>query len=362
MLYVRHLPVTCIELGRRVKSMIKEGQSFYASDDYQRSLRLARWSAFSIEVDFCMIWVKPLALAKPYAPRPYTAEDLQTRAVWTPYPRSGPTAWYVPHGLYAVKFDLREIGAHIVPVMLSGDPEDSPMPGHTTLDNTERLRQLEELSTQLHGWRDELPSYARLDMELVLSWSLLEVHLVWHDYCITVYSLMLRNMADSESHREKAQASLLESCHEIAQILAYMRRSLGTASMWCPWTFQAAAMAAFPLVELLAEPGAQETFQIIVATLSTAAERWTLAKGVLKMLWIMLQERNQVSNLLPAIGDIFRAQAVDNWGPAEYRMFSGCMYPNYTVIGERGRELADMGELLEEWSQLSLGGSEHRLS
>lgn len=335
--------------------MVNQGHLEYATDDYQKSLRLARWSAFTLEVDFCIIWVKPLSLAKPGAPRPYSEADLQTTSEWKPYPRTGPTATFNPAGLYGVKFDLREIGADILPVMLSGDPEDSPMPGHVTLDLVTRIGRLAALSERLRAWKDDLPPYARINTEAVPSWALVELHLIWHDYCIAVYSLMLRDMVDSSIGRHEARTALADSCKEVAKILTWLQRRLGSAAMWCPWTFQAAAMAAYPLADLLREDDdVVEAFHVIVACLSTLAKRWILARGVLKMLWILLEKRSLVDELLPATVEIFQTNAVDDWGPEDYRMFSGCMYPNYSAIAEQGRELADMGELMEQWSQLTV--------
>jgi hypothetical protein len=131
---------------------------------------------------------------------------------------------------------------------------------------------------------------------------------------------------------------------------------VGATTLWCPWTFQAAAMAAYPLVDLLPEGlDIPEVFHGMIGCLSAAAKRWMLARGVLKMLWIRLQERSLIGHLLPATAELFRSSAVDSWTADDYYLFSGCMYPNYAAIGERGRELADMGELLDQWSRLNVG-------
>ncbi|KPI38211.1 Nitrogen assimilation transcription factor nit-4 [Cyphellophora attinorum] len=328
MIYVRQLPIVCIELSRRVRSLIIQGHQEYTTDDYQRSMRMARWSAFAIEVDFSMIWVKPLGLAKPGAPRP---------------------------GLYAARFDLREIGADILPSILSGDPDDSPIPGHPILDRTARMERLKWLFERLQTYRDDLPSYARIDVEAVPSWSLIELHLSWNDYHMTVCGLILADINIASSVREHTQSAMLESCRGIAELIEWSERSLGPTTLWCPWTFQSATMAAYALVDVLPEGlGIAQLLHVVIGYLSVAAKRWMLGRGVMKMLWIRLQERSLVDHLLPATAVIFRSSAVDSWTADDYYLFSGCMYPNYAAIGEKGRELADMGELLDQWSRLNV--------
>lgn len=353
MIYARQMPPVCIELGRKVKRSIKAGKAEYSSPEYQESLQLARWSAFQMEVDFCMIWVKPLELARPIIDRPYSAEQCQTPDTWRPYPKVGPEVVYYPYGLRDVKCNLREIGADIVPVMLSGDPDDSPSPGHVILNRKARMVRLEELLLRLEHWKDNLPSYAAIDVNATPAWSLVELHLVYHDYSISVQSLMLRDLVSAGSRRQAAKFGLLRASEHIAEIFTWVQRTLG-ASVWCPWGFQAAAMAAYPLLDLLAEAGVADTFHTIIECIVAVAKRWVLARGVIKMLWITIQDRALVQHLDSRTVDLFTSSAVQKWGPDDYRLFASCMYPNYAAIGENGRELADMGELLEQWSKMAI--------
>ena len=354
LIYVRTLPIVCTDLARKIRRLIKQGHLEFTTEVYQQSLCLARWSAFQMEVDFSLIWVKPMGLAKPGAARPYSDEEQEVSQIWSPYPSTGAAIWFNPAGLRAAKLALREIGAEIIPVMLNGDPDDSPMPGHVILDRTECRRRLEELYARLHRWRMELPSYATINTATTPSWSLVELHLIWHDYCIVVCGLMLSDSISAGSRRQEAKAGLLKHCEGVAEIFQWAKSTLGSATTWCPWTFQAAVRAAYPLAELLSEAGVADTFHTIIARLSSIAKRWLLARGVLKMLWIMLQDHQQLGSLLPETTELLRANGVDNWGPDDHRLFAGCLYPNYTVLNEKGRELADMGELLEQWSHFNL--------
>lgn len=353
MIYARQMPPICIELGRKVKRSLKAGQPEFASANYQRSLQLARWSAFQMEVDFCMIWVKPLELSQPIIDKPYSIDQLHTTEVWRPYPRLGPEVVFNPYGLHDAKFQLREIGASIAPVLLSGNPDDSPAPGQLNLSRHARMERLEASVLRLHKWQENLPSYARCDKTLTPAWSLAELHLVYHDYSIAVHSLMLRDLDSGGSKRQEAKLGLLRACEEVANIFDWVQGTLGD-SVWCAWGFQAAAMAAYPLLDLLAEIGVPDTFHTIICCITTVAKRWVLARGVIKMLWITIQQRNLAQHLNNSTVELFNFSAVEQWAHDDYRLFEKCMYPNYAAIGEKGRELADMGELLEQWSKLSV--------
>jgi hypothetical protein len=354
MIYARQMPPVCIELGRKVKRSIKSGKTEYSTKAYQKSLQLARWSAFQMEVDFCMIWVKPLELSRPVIDRPYTFEQCHVSEVWRPYPKPRPDVSFNPYGLQEVKFDLRDIGADIVPVMLSGDPDDSPSPGHIILDRKVRMVRLEELMRRLQRWKDLLPPYALRNLDSTPTWPLVELHLVYYDYAIAVQSMMLRDLVSAGSRRQEAKLGILRACEQIAETFGWVQRTLG-GSVCCPWGFQAAAMAAYPMLDMLAEPGVADTFHTIIYCIFTVAKRWVLARGVIKMLWITIQDLQLAQHLDQQTLELFNLSAVEQWGLDDYRLFERCMYPNYAAIGESGRELADMGDLLEQWSKMSIG-------
>ena len=354
LMYARQMPPVCIELGRKVKRSIKSGRSEYASDEFKKSLQLARWSAFQMEVDFSMIWVKPLELQRPVMERPYSNAQCNATEVWRPYPKPGPEITFCPYGLQDCKFNLRDIGADIVPVMLSGDPDDSPSPDHIVLNRKARLVRLEELLHRLQRWKDNLPVYATIKDAATPAWSLVELHLVYQDYSIAVHSLMLRDLVTAGSKRQEAKLGLLRACEQVAEIFDRVQHALG-GSVLCPWGFQAAAMAAYPMLDMLAELGVSDTFHTIIYFIFIVAKRWVLARGVLKMLWITIQDRQLGQNLDQRTIELFNSSAIEQWGPEDYRLFERCMYPNYAAIAENGRELADMGELLEQWSKMSIG-------
>jgi hypothetical protein len=116
-----------------------------------------------------------------------------------------------------------------------------------------------------------------------------------------------------------------------------------------------AMLSASSLIELLPRPGLTETFHVIIVVLSYVAHRWTLAWGIMRMLWITLQEHKLDICLDAATLDLFKLNAVENWGPEDHRLFEMCAYPNYAAISESGRDFVELGELLKEYAGLYLG-------
>jgi hypothetical protein len=110
---------------------------------------MARCTAFQVEIDFCLTWVKPIGLAKPAIPRPYSPDELDSIETWRAYPKPGPDAFNCPYGLYNDKISLREIVADIVRVMLSCDPAENLDPGQKVLDKQRRIDALSQLSKKI---------------------------------------------------------------------------------------------------------------------------------------------------------------------------------------------------------------------
>lgn len=120
----------------------------------------------------------------------------------------------------------------------------------------------------------------------------------------------------------------------------------------------AAALSALNVVDYLAEPGVSALVHTMCLVLSNAARRWTLARGILKILWIRIQDRWLEAHLDAATLGLFKLNAVDNWGPDDHRLFEACAYPNYAALTERGRDFVEMGELLQEFASLQLNSKD----
>jgi hypothetical protein len=76
------------------------------------------------------------------------------------------------------------------------------------------------------------------------------------------------------------------------------------------------------------------------------------------MIWGTLQQGGLHVNLLDATKGLLRLSVVDTWGADEHRVFRTCIYPNYKILPEQGRDLVDLGDLLEQWSTMDLGAKD----
>lgn len=155
------------------------------------------------------------------------------------------------------------------------------------------------------------------------------------------------------TQRKTTEEKLISACQNIAEIFEWLQQTIGLAYFPC-FLVQCATISAYNLLDFLAQPKVPAIFQVMITALSAASRRWTIARGVVKMLWITLQERELESYITEQASKLLKRSAVDNWGPEDHRHFEGSAYPNYAAIAEHGRELADMGDVLEKWSLLDI--------
>ena len=90
--------------------------------------------------------------------RPYSQEELESSDSWRPYPKLEPELALRSKLVNNVGYDLFVIGADICSVLLSGNPQDSPLPGHIILEASQRLAKATEIEEALTAWHDELPA------------------------------------------------------------------------------------------------------------------------------------------------------------------------------------------------------------
>jgi hypothetical protein len=115
-------------------------------------------------------WYRDMNLKTPTTERPHTSDELELTASWQPYPiaGSGPTPFHANRETDE-RCNLFEIMAQSLPLLLSGGPEDSPLPGHAVLgwsDKQELARTVEE---KMLAWMDQLPATVKLDDETIAS-------------------------------------------------------------------------------------------------------------------------------------------------------------------------------------------------
>lgn len=111
-------------------------------------------------------WEKPLDIHAPLVPRPYSGIELEKTFLWQPYPNTYPEVNVASYGLQNAHSNLCEIGAAMLPVLLSGSPNDTPLPHQVIMDHSDRVKAMVELDQRLDSWKTHLPSYAQLDDNL----------------------------------------------------------------------------------------------------------------------------------------------------------------------------------------------------
>lgn len=107
--------------------------------------------------------MKPLDLLLPAIEPPYLGEDLVKETLWQPYPMIEPTAMFHSHTINDERFRLYVIAADLLPIVLSGNPEDSPLPDHVILDVVAKLERLREIDHRLLDWYHHLPSRVQVE-------------------------------------------------------------------------------------------------------------------------------------------------------------------------------------------------------
>lgn len=120
---------------------------------YCRALQLFADSISEVS----MAWRTPLNVTRPVVGRPYQKNGLEHEDMWCPYPRADPQISYNARRIDDAGFSLYVIGVDICSVILSGNPQDSPLPGHIILEPAERLARAHSIEHDLLAWQDDLP-------------------------------------------------------------------------------------------------------------------------------------------------------------------------------------------------------------
>lgn len=128
---------------------------FFQNRSVSRDERRQPQSQTNLSSEMSMAWRTSLNISKPTVPRPWPKAQLEAREVWRPYPLNGPQIIFNPRITDDAGYDLYEIGVDICSILLSGTPQDSPLPGHIILESSERLARANQIEQSLLAWQDE---------------------------------------------------------------------------------------------------------------------------------------------------------------------------------------------------------------
>ncbi|KAK5081148.1 hypothetical protein LTR05_007942 [Lithohypha guttulata] len=346
LLYTGRLSALTTELIMKVKASKRQGKTEFTSDDFQRSYRSSIWASYNIRMELALAYRRSSELQKPQVKRPFVDNELQYQTVWRPYPDLGPEAPLCQFMINDARFDLSEITAELVPLSLSGDPQDSPLPGHIILDKVEKQVRLGEVEARLLTWQRSLPPGTRIEDALgaFATSPLVDLHLAYYSRYINIQSILLHDTDIHDAKKPGVEEKLIQSCKTVADLCM---------TCFAPVHVQTAALAAYSLMDLLTRAEVRDSFHVMIVALSGSSRRWPLVRGILKVLWHTLQERKLDAYLAEATVTLLKLSAVDNWGLQDHRLFEGSAYPNISVANEKGLEFAEMSDLLNQYSLLN---------
>ncbi|KEF53882.1 uncharacterized protein A1O9_10284 [Exophiala aquamarina CBS 119918] len=125
---------------RQMKKGYKQGKEEFQSPELLRSIA---WHFRPHLISKPLAWMKPLTLQPLMSTSPYDVKALATEALWQPYPKRELEVAYYPFAVNEARFRLYVIAADLLPLVLCGNPEDSPLPGHVSLDTAAKFSQFE---------------------------------------------------------------------------------------------------------------------------------------------------------------------------------------------------------------------------
>lgn len=176
----------------------------------------------------------------------------------------------------------------------------------------------------------------------------------YHVHQLTIQNVIVHLDDIPSDFRKEAEKKLLASCRQIIRLYDWMKQTIGFTHFGFQFV-HCGVSAAYALMDfLISNPEIKGWFYTISVALCSASRRQLLTRGIVKMIWITLQQRHLEPYVSEATIDLLKLSVVDNWKPEEDLLFASCAYPNYYAMYENGREFADMGDLLAEYSSMGL--------
>ncbi|OJJ95245.1 hypothetical protein ASPACDRAFT_36771 [Aspergillus aculeatus ATCC 16872] len=305
------------------------------------------WGIYNLTATASISLMKHLAIDRPN--RPLLPCDHPADDTWTPYPRQmDPVQSHIPCVLNSF-CALSEINVDANrKVFASGHK-----PPRDELEQT-----LQDVQTRLDDWKTKLPPcLARENLSVPQSLSL---HMLYHTVVIMLWALLKKEEPDPSTEtghisRETARRTCVTAALAIVDLLRTHRATWGPDYI-SPTTIHWVSMALFTLVEELDHGVDHRTaFTELCVIARTFARKWTLMKGILRMLQVSAQ-KNAVA-LPPETHALFVDFEERMWGPAQREQFRS-LYPNPSSLaetgGDRTREEAELDSFLEKWDTLEI--------
>lgn len=168
-----------------------------------------------------------------------------------------------------------------------------------------------------------------------------------------VNSIIIQEPGTPDGDRDNARERIIAACKRTARLLQYGHDQFGLMN-FPSHTMHAATVGANHLIGHLAEPHISDVFHTFILTLTAVCHRWPLARGIVKGLWITIQQQKLDVHLQEETISLFRLNAVDNWSAEDHQLFVSCAYPNYATSSSNRRDVVSIGDVLQSYAQLDL--------
>ncbi|KAI2897588.1 hypothetical protein CBS63078_7910 [Aspergillus niger] len=212
---------------------------------------------------------------------------------------------------------------------------------------------LEAIQARLDGWRNDLPTCLTLDNATIPQ--SLSLHMLYHTVVIVLWGLLKKEDTEDENNikitREAAKKACVDSALAIVNLLRIHRTRWGPDHI-SPTTIHWVSMALFTLVEELDNSEHRNAFTELCVTARAFSQKWTLMKGILRMLQVSAQKNGFI--LPPETRALF-ADFQKMWDEGLRDQFRS-LYPNLSSLSETGGDRtldeAELDSFLKKWDRL----------
>ena len=77
--------------------------------------------------------------------------------MWRPFPQDGPSIPVLANLIDIQRYQLYRIAAELLPLVLSGNADDSPLPGQVFLELAVKQDRLNDIERRMREWYQNLP-------------------------------------------------------------------------------------------------------------------------------------------------------------------------------------------------------------
>lgn len=137
------------------------------------------------------------------------------------------------------------------------------------------------------------------------------MHIIVQNLALDLHRKKLPALTSDTIQRESSELKMMAACKGVARIIEWQQRTI-SLTYFSSFLPQCSNVAAHNLREFLPRPGIPAIFQILITGLAATSRRWTIARGILKMLWITLRERALEAYITEQTLQLLKLSAVDN--------------------------------------------------